>query len=594
MSVFGYSPQIIWRRVRYFFYLIVSYIFYKLKLTELSDKSFFDDKFISSNRKRLSSRLYEKLLSKTEMDVTNDMVEKIISGKLELFNYCMIKHHECSRRDPLTGYEWDAETWYRNGRKNISEGTDIKRPWEYSRMYFLLPLALNYCKTKDERISKYMIDYLKLWSLKNPVRTAPNWSCTMEVSIRVANIAVAYLLTSYSDCYTKLDHAYIILFIEEHLNFIRKNLENISKLTSNHYISNIAALYVVASIFPCNKHGNALRVFARKELENEIILQTLADGWNYELSSCYHRLVLEFFLFPYILSERNEFSDEYITALNSMRCVLDVLVKPNGYLTQIGDNDSGRFLVVDGFEQLGGLDMRKFCAYVDVNLGGNLLSNNFHKFENAKIYIYKTTNIYLLISCGIHGQYGVGGHSHDDTFSFELQLFKKDIVVDPGSGVYTSDKLLRNKFRSISQHNTLFWKNIEQSNLLITPFTMTQDNSVNDEIHCDDENLIFRGRNEYKGRWHERAIRLNFNNKVMEIEDRCSESNAIVTFNILEKLEAVTNNYIKLSSCEFNFSDAQSIEVIDSVYSDKYGVVKNINSLQIHVKEKALVTTIRY
>ena len=73
-------------------------------------------------------------------------------------------------------------------------------------------------------------------------------------------------------------------------------------------------------------------------------------------------------------------------------------------------------------------------------------------YSGMGIYIFKTQDLYLLIRCGEIGQDGIGGHAHNDQLSFELNYAGEDIVVDPGTYLYTPFPELRNKYRSVAAH----------------------------------------------------------------------------------------------------------------------------------------------
>ncbi len=70
---------------------------------------------------------------------------------------------------------------------------------------------------------------------------------------------------------------------------------------------------------------------------------------------------------------------------------------------------------------------------------------------------------YMIISCGPNGQNEKGGHTHNDKLSFELQVNGKDVIVDAGSYVYTSQPVWRNRFRSTAYHNTVVVDREEQN-----------------------------------------------------------------------------------------------------------------------------------
>lgn len=83
----------------------------------------------------------------------------------------------------------------------------------------------------------------------------------------------------------------------------------------------------------------------------------------------------------------------------------------------------------------------------------------YHEFG---IYIFRGKNIYLCVNAADNGQKGNGGHAHNDKLSFELFIGDECIFEDSGTYVYTSCPELRNKFRSVNIHNTIF-TGIEQN-----------------------------------------------------------------------------------------------------------------------------------
>jgi hypothetical protein len=89
-----------------------------------------------------------------------------------------------------------------------------------------------------------------------------------------------------------------------------------------------------------------------------------------------------------------------------------------------------------------------------------VLSFVFPKFG---LFISKGQYYHATVKCGIIGQFGKGGHTHNDQLSFTLTVADKEIIVDPGTYVYTSFPNHRNNFRSVFQHNTLTIDSQEQN-----------------------------------------------------------------------------------------------------------------------------------
>jgi uncharacterized heparinase superfamily protein len=85
------------------------------------------------------------------------------------------------------------------------------------------------------------------------------------------------------------------------------------------------------------------------------------------------------------------------------------------------------------------------------------------------------------------GQLGNGGHGHNDTLSFVLCVDGREIVTDPGTGVYTPDPGLRNLLRATRSHSTVEVDGQEQNRF--DPdrlFTMRSDDRARVLDHHED------------------------------------------------------------------------------------------------------------
>jgi hypothetical protein len=157
----------------------------------------------------------------------------------------------------------------------------------------------------------------------------------------------------------------------------------------------------------------------------------------------------------------------------------------NDELSQIGDNDSGRIFYF-AFEEEKPLKLTWLIKMIDsLGISEKLsLNNSNSKFEVSKevpilkdyknvkhpeikvfskdyeayaypefgIFIWRNESEYLSIRCGPVGQNGIGGHSHYDQLSLECFTDNKWIARDPGTGTYTDDITIRNKFKSLEYH----------------------------------------------------------------------------------------------------------------------------------------------
>ena len=73
-------------------------------------------------------------------------------------------------------------------------------------------------------------------------------------------------------------------------------------------------------------------------------------------------------------------------------------------------------------------------------------------FNDFGLYVWRNNDEYFSLRCGPIGQNGIGGHSHYDQLSIESYSNSRCITRDPGTGTYTDDINIRNKFRSLEYH----------------------------------------------------------------------------------------------------------------------------------------------
>ena len=500
--------------------------------------------------------------------------------------------------DPSTKSEFPKKGWYRLVRKKLPKGSDLKYPWELSRFQHLILLGQAYADTNEEKYTLEFINQISDWIENNPVRYGINWSNTMEVGIRAANWTTALLFFIKSRHITKEFLKQYFKSIQEHGNHIYQNLENLQPINSNHYIGNLFGLYILSSICPFLNGSSKWLKFSKKELEKEIIRQTDKDGWDYEASTAYHRLVTEMFLYSYIIAQYFDqpFSNTYVTQLKKMIKVMHIMEKSDHTIPQIGDNDSGFSLCFDfdndnlNFSNLSLLAQRNSLLTLEEQKSG------FFIYEDAGYYIYKNDGIYLLVTTGPKELLGLGSHAHNDILSFILNVNGKDILVDPGSFVYTSDPTMRNQFRSVLSHNTLFWDGLEPRSLNDGLFRLKETSSVNIEsIKGNDSELIFRGRYNQNQRYHIRSLSIKSKEKKIYLVDEVSHEDAILRFNFNPDniVETIPDGF-KVDNVSFNFDSVRDLEIQDSLFSPSYGQVQSTKSIDVFLDRLSIDYQISY
>ena len=412
--------------------------------------------------------------------------DRVLSGEYNLVYFNSNIEVKDWNTDYESGYVYEKK--YHGDIKYIVDDskTDVKNVWEFSRLHHVVILAKAYAITLEEKYYKAYKEVMLSWLSANPNGKSVNWTCNMEVSIRVVNIIISFDLLKNR---VRNDDDFMMILkstIYYHNKHIYNNLENYSEKRNNHYLSNLMGL-LISSKFLQNKNLDKYKKyqeFAKNELEREIDKQILNDGVTYEISTSYQKLVFEILILSFILgqSEENPFEDKYYRILLKMSNFLKSIMNEDGHIPLIGDNDSGNVLVFDDYFNSKRSNLLTIMNlsdyYFNVKFDKKLAlttyfdtkSNNHLEIENKKnyfresgFYILENMSFKMILLCGPLSMKGQGGHSHNDQLSFVLDVGGKAVFIDPGTITYTGNAKLRNLSRKTAYHNTVQVENEEQN-----------------------------------------------------------------------------------------------------------------------------------
>jgi hypothetical protein len=291
--------------------------------------------------------------------------------------------------DFKSGYRWSERVWYRDVHFGDVPGADVKVPWELSRLQHLPMLALAFSGSGDLSWQREFQDQVLDWIAQNPPRFGVNWASTMDVGIRAANLALAYDLFSVSGAVFDAPFSCVLCAsLHDHAAHIAQNLEWSERKRANHYLGNIAGLLVAAAYLPASERCNAWLIFGIQELLAETQRQFLPDGGHFEASTSYHSLCGEMVavsaaIIAALPTSRIEsalrtsprlmthgprlrpetivslharhassgrlLSEEFLERVGRAAAMTRSLMRTDGSVPQIGDNDSGRFLRLGGW-----------------------------------------------------------------------------------------------------------------------------------------------------------------------------------------------------------------------------------------------------
>jgi uncharacterized heparinase superfamily protein len=388
------------------------------------------------------------------------------------------------QRDYKTGIRWSPAYCRDIEYNNPDRPSDVKFPWELSRMQWMIPLGQAFLLTREERYAVAARELLSHWISENPYACSVNWSCTMEVALRIHAWTWFFHVFKFSAAWH--DTAFRERFLQSlylHGDFTARNLEK-SDINGNHYTADAAGLVFAGLFFGNGTESQHWLKLGWDILCDEMPRQVFPDGVDFEASVPYHRLVQELFLLPalYRLRHGLEVPQGYRERLIAMSRFSGAYSRPDGSVPLWGDADDARALPFGG-QPIN--DHRYLLGVVGAAFGVKDLIAEFSgsrseilwlmgadvastlpdrerldqnqsskAFPDGGFYVLRNHKDHVFVDCGPLGLGGRGGHGHNDLLSFEAVLDGVHLISDCGAYLYTSDYQERNNFRSTAYHNT--------------------------------------------------------------------------------------------------------------------------------------------
>jgi hypothetical protein len=385
-------------------------------------------------------------------------------------------------KDYKTGDRWPPAFCRSIDYVNRGRPSDVKIPWEISRLQWLIPAGQAYRLTADEKYAIAARDIIEEWISANPYAWTINWSCTMEPALRI--LTWTWLFHQFGRSNSWRDVGFRGRFLSAlylHGRFVERHIEK-SHINGNHLTADAAGMVFAGYFF--GNLGDAPRWAAMgwKELSNEIERQVHPDGVDFEASIPYHRLVAELFLLPARFRQEKSLPVDasYANRLKAMATFVAAYSRPDWTTPAWGDADDGRAIPLG---TTGLADHRYLIALIGLTFEDQTLIDMFsgpsdeiawhfgsgasdqlakdvtpqvfsRAFPDGGFYILADVDNHVFIDCGPIGLAGRGGHGHNDALSFEAWLGGTPLIVDPGSYCYTASFDERNAFRATASHNT--------------------------------------------------------------------------------------------------------------------------------------------
>lgn len=419
---------------------------------------------------------------------------RIAAGEVRLFasSFYPVERVPQWNRCPLTGVTGPALPSHAISLTDREQVGDIKFVWELNRHLHWVALAQAHALGSGPEPLQVLGEQLRAWLQQCPPDTGPNWTSSLEYALRLINWAAVWQLiegercslfegpegqTLLRDWLASIQHH--VLGIAEH--YSRHSSAN------NHLIGELAGVFAGAQTWPCWPRVRVLGERARRELEQQILLQTTDDGVNREQAFEYAAFVYDFFA----VAERcaavagRPLSATYLDRMAAMCCFIRSVMDVGGHVPQVGDADGAQVLRlhpdgahagfaamlhkgaslfgrpdwVQGLDEHGRMEALWLYAGLDRPVVQTLRQpmlafpeGGYQLFESAP---GTSREIKGLLDVGPLGYLGIAAHGHADALQLCLSVGGRPLLVDPGTYSYWCEKPWRDYFRGTAAHNTV-------------------------------------------------------------------------------------------------------------------------------------------
>lgn len=397
-------------------------------------------------------------------------------------------------RDPISGRRWPlCYSGKVQFRADDAPG-EIRLIWELNRMHHLLPLAIAYRTTGDQRfLSELELQFYSWWKA-NPQDRGPNWASAMEVAIRIhVWLAILALL-----CPSPAGPEIIIDLVRAVVRSARHVRRNLSRFSSanNHLIVECSALVAAGTVLSQLPEAHRWTTIGLSILEREVPRQVHSDGVSMEQSTHYHAFVIEALLLVRALPAVQSYAavpqvlDHYVPKM--LDFLMALIVAPE-QAHEIGDSDEGRVLPFPAdsayYSELLGAGAYRWrdgrwkqpeqtLPFLGAWLFGADQDYMFDRLcaldpphvsdfpQGGYTILRSLQNTLAILDYGPLGLSPLAAHGHADALSFALHVNGRPVLDDPGTFCYNTDRPWRDYFRETPAHNTVTVDSHNQSQIL--------------------------------------------------------------------------------------------------------------------------------
>lgn len=372
---------------------------------------------------------------------------------------------------------------------------DVRLSWEIGRSTHVVRLAQAAWLTRDVAYARAVVAALEEFTRENPPGFGIAWAHAQEVALRSIAWLWAFFLTRDLGVFDADALRRWIWLMHSHAEYVMVHLAD-HPVTHNHLVSETAALAVLGMTLPELEGAARWRALGTRVLWREVSKLVDDEGVEAEYATHYHAFVFDSLLTVLAAGERaGEPVDARVRErIGAMAEFVALLVRSDGTIPAIGDTDAGRAW------RLGGdaLDRRDAVATAAVlfgrpdwgaiagdaagafwmgggrpipGAGTTKPAGRARCFTAAGLAVARTgydpdAEIVILRAGPTRFRNDVArGHLHADALSVLWRIGSDDVLIDPGTYLYSEADGWRASMRSATCHSCVLIDGRDQADV---------------------------------------------------------------------------------------------------------------------------------
>lgn len=432
--------------------------------------------------------------------------DRILAGRYDIFALQDIELGFPPRwnHDPKTGTDAPLGFGKKLNYRDEQVVGDIKYLWEPNRHAELVTLAQAWSLSQEPQYAEGIRLLLESWFEQCPYPLGPNWTSSLEHAVRLVNWSFSWHLLGgevsplfEGDAAQAFKRRWLEA-IYRHCHFIAGHFSRFSS-ANNHLLGEYMGLLIATLTWPLWPESARWRQLAQQGFASEALKQNFNDGVNGEQAIWYHHEVADMMLLCGLVGRANgiRFDAAFWQRLEAMLDFVAGLMDAGGNMPMIGDSDDAmmvrfsrepdfnvyRSLLATGSVLFGRGDFKAKAGRLDDKsrwLLGDDAAVCFEalaipaspsprrEFPEGGYYVLgqnfdQAEEIRAVVDCAPLGYLSIAAHGHADALAFTLSVAGEELLIDPGTYAYHTQKQWRDYFRSTRAHNTVCVDGLDQS-----------------------------------------------------------------------------------------------------------------------------------